>query len=358
MKRANRKSLRFRGTQCLNCGHTLKRTDIYCSQCSQLNSKKPLAALDFFDEFLRSILVYDSRMRSTLNDLLFKPGVITKNYVQGQRLKYANPFRFFLSVSIIYFLLRGFISISGFTSDENMVEMNLQPADSIPVTENPAERLSGFLYLTANGDSLKAKKLGVPAYFPETSLDSLSVFDDYKLRGSIFLNYIYAHENANRKTALSALGYKQSFKNKWLYSRMVAVKKIIENPSAFIHYISSKIPFFLFFFTPIFAFAFWLLYPRKKFTYMEHMIFIFHIFSFLFLSMLLFLIPDLLMGNKYLLLLLFFILGPLYFFFALYKFYGQKVLPTIVKFVVLTLVFNIGFIFSTFIFVTIGAAIY
>ena len=96
--------------KCLNCGHPLELTDKYCSNCSQLNSTKQLSINDFFQEFMSSIFTYDSRLRYTIKDLLLKPGTITRNYVNGQRLKYANPFRFFLSVSIIYFILQGFSS--------------------------------------------------------------------------------------------------------------------------------------------------------------------------------------------------------------------------------------------------------
>ena len=90
-----RKSLQYRGTKCLNCNQPLDVSDVYCPYCSQLNSKKQLSVKDFFAEFLSSILVYDSRLRNTLKDLLFRPGVITRNYINGQRLKYDNTFRFF-----------------------------------------------------------------------------------------------------------------------------------------------------------------------------------------------------------------------------------------------------------------------
>src|SRR5690606_1409347 len=118
---SGRKSSRYRGNKCLNCEQPLDISDVYCPYCSQLNSKKQLSAKDFIGEFITSIVVFDSRLRNTLKDLLFRPGVITRNYVKGQRLKYANPFRFFLSVSIIYFLLSGFIGIfeSDFDNSEN-----------------------------------------------------------------------------------------------------------------------------------------------------------------------------------------------------------------------------------------------
>ena len=110
VKTTGRKAAKYRGAECLNCGHPLDLSDVYCSYCGQLNTKKKLSLSDFFGEFLASIVNYDSRLRHTVKDILFRPGIITKNYVAGQRLRYANPFRFFLSTSIIYFLLQSLVS--------------------------------------------------------------------------------------------------------------------------------------------------------------------------------------------------------------------------------------------------------
>ena len=123
-KSSSRKAEKFRSNKCLNCNHNLELTDIYCPSCSQLNSTKQLSIKDFFGEFLSSIFTYDSRLRYTLKDLLLKPGIISKNYVKGQRLKYANPFRFFLSVSITYFLLQGIVNTFVVT-DKTPVVKNL-----------------------------------------------------------------------------------------------------------------------------------------------------------------------------------------------------------------------------------------
>lgn len=36
-----------------------------------------------------------------------KPGIVSKNYIDGKRSRYSNPFRFYLTVSIIFFLILG-----------------------------------------------------------------------------------------------------------------------------------------------------------------------------------------------------------------------------------------------------------
>ena len=105
-----RKALKYRGESCLNCNHKLDKSDRYCPNCSQLNSTRKLHFKDFFFEFFAGIFAYDSRLIRTLKTLAFKPGKITREYIAGRRMHYANPFRFYLSVSIIFFLLWGIIA--------------------------------------------------------------------------------------------------------------------------------------------------------------------------------------------------------------------------------------------------------
>lgn len=354
----SRKSAQYRRERCLNCGHTLKKSDMYCSRCSQLNSDKPLSAIDFFGEFLRSIFVYDSRMRNTLRDLIFRPGVITRNYVRGQRLKYANPFRFFLSVSIIYFLLKSLLTLSGLQNSPDTLGLKFNPPNKAQVSDS----LLAAVRMTETDihelDTVTGKALNMDAYFPETALDTLSWLDAASEKAGLFNDYFRSHKEEEASSALAKLNYSHSLQNRWLYSRVVAFDKFTHNPDAFIRYISAKIPFFLFFFTPIFALSFLLFYSRKRFTYMEHIIFIFHIFSFVFLIMLLMAIPQIFLPGNILSNLLFFVFGPAYFFIALLNFYGDRPVKTILKFLALSVIFNVGFFISVLLFVSLGMAIY
>ena len=362
MKRTNeefskgRKSFQYRGTKCLNCEHPLDKSDVYCAFCSQINSHKQLSARDFFAEFLSSILVYDSRLRNTLKHLLFRPGIVTKNYVAGQRLKYANPFRFFLSVSIIYFLMESF---AGYVqSSDQSKTIKFEAADETALDSLFINITSDSLFRTSRTDLLKAQSLGINNYYPEKSLDTLSFFENYGKRSSLYSSYFRRNKIENSVVALDSLDYKNTFKNRWLYTRAVSLNKIATNPKEFISFITSKLPFFIFFFTPFYALFFWLSYSRKKYTYMEHIVFVFHIFSFVFLTMLIFRIPELLMGVDFFQAILFSALGPIYFYFALRKFYGQGKWRTLFKFVFLSIVFFLSFMTAIGLFVALSAAIY
>lgn len=356
-KFSSRKSLQYRGTECLNCGQPLDRSDVYCPFCAQLNSKKQLSFRDFFEEFLGSILVYDSRLRHTLRDLLFKPGQITKNYTSGQRLNYANPFRFFLSVSIIYFLVKGIFGGADPSDTNSLIKISNSDKEAGIPSASPSIPPDIFVS-DLQGDSIKAKKLGIPIYYPEKMLDTIPYIESQVERSSLYLGYHYKYPSTTAVDALDKLEHTNSFKNRWLYSRMIAVKKINDDPSDFIEFFSVKMPFFLFFFAPFFALFFWLIYSRKRYTYMEHMIFIFHIFSFAFLVKLIITIPELIIGSTILDWPILFLLASVYFYLALKRFYGQRHLLTSIKFVFLVFIFNIGFLIALMMFVTGTAAIY
>ena len=377
IKNKSRKAAIYKGAKCLNCEHPLELTDKFCSNCSQLNSTKQLSLKDFFDEFFSTIFTYDSRLRYTLKDLLFKPGTITKNYVAGQRLKYANPFRFFLSVSIIYFLIQGLSTSLGFNNEISSINIDGEPInvstnlDSI-ISQIPTNKKDALVL-----DSLKTKLDSIieknntkvepekenpeinKTYLSESDLDTIRWDNRIVERFLLYRKFYENTEIKNPKTALDSLKHPNTTTNKWLYSKNDAIERVSKNPWGFANYLMAKVPFFLFFFAPVFALFFWILYSRKKYNYMEHLVFIFHIFSFVFLASLIVYIPDLLLGDSGVLLaILLTFIGPFYFYKALRNFYKQSRLLTIFKFIVLNFVFFIGSTISALLFFSISAAMY
>jgi hypothetical protein len=372
VKSNSRKSFKYRGTECLNCGHPLDLSDRYCSYCSQLNTKKQLSLKDFLEEFIGSVLVYDSRLRYTLKDLLFKPGTITKNYVNGQRLKYANPFRFFLSVSIVYFLLQSLLTtlapganpFVNFNKNGNNVSLDSIGNQNVIFTNDEGKK--DTLKLTDRGvvlnkDTLSKKEEKSRENFKlitEVDLDTLQWGNRIVTRFTLYRDFYELHEIKDASVALDSMNHKNTSFNRWVYNKNSAIDRISEDPFGFVNYLMGKIPFFLFFFTPICAVFFWLLYSKSQYTYMEHMVFIFHIFSFIFLAMLIALLPDMLIGQDVFSSLLFGIIGPFYFYKALRNFYKQNRLITIIKFVFLNIIFWFSSTIAAVLFFAVTAATY
>ena len=110
VRKGGRFPIKYRGTECLNCGHQLELSDRYCPYCSQANTTKHLSVKDFFEEFFAEIVNLDTRLFLTLKTMIRWPGQISLDFIAGKRKTYANPFRLLLSVAIIYFLM---VSMSG-----------------------------------------------------------------------------------------------------------------------------------------------------------------------------------------------------------------------------------------------------
>ncbi len=195
-------------------------------------------------------------------------------------------------------------------------------------------------------------------YISEEHLDTLHWFPRSLTRFELYINFYETTNIKDPLVALDSLKHNNTRYNRWIYDKNKAIEQVKENPTQFLNYLMEKTPFFVFFFTPFYALFFWLIYSKKKYTYMEHMILIFHIFSFIFLAMLIVLVPDLLIGNEMLGGILFGIIGPFYFYKALRNFYKQNRLITIIKFIFLNIVFVVSATISGLLFFIITAAMY
>src|ERR1700761_4916430 len=98
----NHKHLRKEKT-CLNCGAVVQ--DKFCSHCGQLNAEPKESFGHLIGHFLEDVTHYDSQLFTTIRDLLFRPGFLTKEYVAGKRVSYLNPIRMYIFISAVFFLV-------------------------------------------------------------------------------------------------------------------------------------------------------------------------------------------------------------------------------------------------------------
>ena len=88
---------------CLNCGTEV--TDRFCSHCGQENLETKESFGHLVGHFFADVTHYDSKFFTTIKDLLFKPGFLTRQYFAGRRTKYLNPLRMYFFISFIFFLV-------------------------------------------------------------------------------------------------------------------------------------------------------------------------------------------------------------------------------------------------------------
>lgn len=89
-------------SHCANCGALL--ADRYCGRCGQ-DGHVSLSFRYFLHEFLEGMFHVDSSLWRTLRALLTRPGLLTQEYLAGKRRSYSPPFRSYLVISIVYFVL-------------------------------------------------------------------------------------------------------------------------------------------------------------------------------------------------------------------------------------------------------------
>src|ERR1700730_7134916 len=97
-------------THCENCGAELHGH--YCSKCGQ-------AAVDYHRSFrhviidvLDSFLNWDSKFVRSIGLLLWRPGWLTNQFLEGRRVRFVHPLRLYLLVSIAFFLCARRIPVS------------------------------------------------------------------------------------------------------------------------------------------------------------------------------------------------------------------------------------------------------
>ena len=110
MKSITRFTKNIRGNKCLNCEIDISEDDNFCSNCGQVNDLKKVSLKQYLAAYFDDFLSFDGRLLNTVVALIFKPGYVTKNYVEGRRISYVNPFRLYINITILFFLLIGLFS--------------------------------------------------------------------------------------------------------------------------------------------------------------------------------------------------------------------------------------------------------
>jgi len=81
---------------CLNCGTSLAPSDRFCRQCAQKADTQRLTWRLFAREVFHAITPADTSVFHLFKDLIVRPGVVAREYLQGRRKKYFSPFTWFL----------------------------------------------------------------------------------------------------------------------------------------------------------------------------------------------------------------------------------------------------------------------
>ena len=93
------------GAPCPNCG--AKLAGPWCHDCGQSSEEFHRSIGKLAAEAAGGLFELDGRMWRTLPDLVRNPGRLTRSYLEGHRASQAPPFRMFLIVVVMIFLVAG-----------------------------------------------------------------------------------------------------------------------------------------------------------------------------------------------------------------------------------------------------------
>lgn len=297
--------------------------------------------------------------------LLTKPGKVSRDFIEGKRARYSNPFQFYLTVSIIFFLIMGLVDryheFSNVQNQNDFSIVNIQDnnREKIDSTINKAktqldkqlknlDSVDRAEILSVIPTSLKEKDTATTAKDstktkkPKRNSSFNFISPDHKMTKMV--NYQKEHPKVKVDSALTSLNIPVTLSNRFLYSRANKINSFLTNTSQenkklqkeIISYASVSI----FIFLPIFTLFLRLIYIRRKFTYVEHLIFVFHTQTVFFILLTIFFLLNLFAKTDSITW-IFSILFLIYLLIAMKKFYRQGYFKTFFKFLMINLAFVI-----------------
>lgn len=365
LKKKSKKLAKVKAAECFNCRHPFFGNEKFCPECGQINKNPKITFGSFIHEVFNGFISWDSKFWTTFIPLLIKPGKVSRDYIDGKRQRYANPFRFYLTISVLFFLIVGATE-----SYDKFDEFRKgKPAKSTPTINAQIDSITAAIdpasiqFATNLNKALKkidsTDREQILKAIPALKLDSLknnpyasnSIQISFIPDFAKFYTFQKKYPNVKIEDALDSLNVEHTFFNRFLYSRVKAFnamagdnKKREDFQKQMISYTSIS----LFIFLPLFTLFLKLFYVRRKYTYVEHLVFVFHTQTVFFLLSILFYLIYYFKPNDYMIT-IFLLLFSIYLYLAMRRFYQQGRFKTFMKFLLVN--------FSFFIVSSIGAVL-
>lgn len=115
--------------ECMNCGTPL--TGAFCHACGQKGHlHRTIGA--FMHDLIHGALHFEGKFWRTLPMLLFKPGKLTRRYIEGERARFVSPMALFLFGVFLMFAVFQVVGITAPTdiNDEATLEETIEEARS------------------------------------------------------------------------------------------------------------------------------------------------------------------------------------------------------------------------------------
>jgi hypothetical protein len=294
----------FIGHYCPNCGQSVKEFD------------RPFSFV--FYNFVGDIFTFDTRFFNTFLQLIFHPGKLTSEFFAGRRVRYAPPFRVFIFMSFLLFLLLQIL-----TSKELNRALENSPTH---FNLNIADQSSEHSYTKFTTDKNSGIRISTP--------DSL----------------VAASENSRQllnKIAAKLEGELDGEKNIQKKNKKIELIRLLRSPEEATSKALNLLSWAFFVLLPIFALLLKFVFIRRNQNYVRHLIFSIHFHSFVFFDFILLILLKLIFIKlpEWLVVVSILII-PAYFILSLRHFYRQGFLKIIAKSIVVSILYNFIFWFA------------
>jgi hypothetical protein len=318
---------------CLNCGMALGGQ--YCGNCGQRSRSRLISLWELVSDAFGDLFELDSRIWRTVVPLLVRPGKLTYDYLQGRRARFMPPFRTYLVLSILFFLVLLFDPKEDFgiffdpepDTPEEALESNatVEELRNEVLTELAKE---GIIVSPDEADQAAGTTDSEPGEEEEDG-DGLRITVD-------------GEDNDCTMDESARENLPDWLSNRLSPERLEAVCEKVgaDNGKALLAKLADNVPAALFFLLPLMAFVLKLLYPLSKRFYVEHLLFVVHYHAFFFLILILqmlyvgfghwlrfpnwMVVVPLFATSLYI---------PVYLYKAMRRVYGQRHLATVPKFI-------------------------
>jgi len=349
---------------CMNCGEPLSGR--YCYKCGQKDSDYRRAYWTFLEDLTDNLFTGDAKLWRTLAYLIFFPGAMTRDYVQGKRIRYLPPIRLFLVSIILFFLTINVFDVavvkfggSPVTYEERLQtltarleerEDKLAKADPEDVFdfEDAEEDVARTREDLERLETWRQEQLARPDQDKVYKTHDGSLIYDYNIEPEMFARVNpeddvippeFMDENFQFDTGdediefLSALAPKVSR----------GLKNAAEDPIRLNNALNNWVPLIVgVFFIPLTAVFLRFFYWKREHYIFNHMVFSLHFHTYIFFILTFFVLAQVLLGSS-VSTWMFTAAVPLYFLVGLKVATGQGWVRTVLKFFLISIFYVVGF---------------
>ena len=274
---------------CHNSHYPLPRYGQYCSHCGQKYTDGRITLGELLHDFITNVLNIDNKLWQTWR-AMWIPGKLTRAYFIGRQARYVAPLRLFFFSSVILFAVIGFVGLE-----------EMQEDISQGIRENEKETYYGAFL-----DQLKTATDTLQREMPTDSvvLDSLysRMYRGHSDSTNLGLEINIGPNNhfglvrvANADLATmntDELLDKYQVTDYWQRLHLRQYIRLTREGADFTGFIMGKMVWMLLLLMPALAFVLKLLYIRRSFYFVEHLVYLFHIHAFAFLTLVLMLLIN------------------------------------------------------------------